>query len=96
MDLSDLLGKLGYLSGDHDRWRKEGSRKLRGEDIVRVARLLGVNLTRLSELLGENVKLRADVSFGNGPPSEDSTAETSSEEPPGDRSRKGAKRPPGG
>jgi curved DNA-binding protein CbpA len=96
VDLFDLLGKLGYLSGDRvGRRQKEGGWELRGEDIARVARLLGVDLSRISELLGEK-KLKIDVNFGDDRPGGASTAETSSEKPPGNSSRKGPKRAPGG
>jgi molecular chaperone DnaJ len=97
VDLSDLLDKLVYLSGDHAGRQKEGGRKLRGEDVARVARLLGVNLSRIPELLGENVKVRMDVSFGDGRPGRTSTVESpSNEEPPGNSSRGGAKGSPEG
>ena len=97
VDLSDLLDKLGYLSGDRAGRQKEGGRKLWGEYVARVARLLGVNLSRISELLGENVKVRMDVSFGDDRPGQTSTAERpSNEEPPGNSSRGGAKGSPEG
>ena len=97
VDLSDLLDKLVYLSGDRAGRQKEGGRKLRGEDVARVARLLGVNLSRIPELLGKNVKVRMDVSFGDGRPGRTSTAESpSNEEPPGNSSRGGANGSPEG
>jgi curved DNA-binding protein CbpA len=94
VDLSDLLIKLGYLSGDRTGKRqKEGSWELRVEDIARVAKLLGVNLSRISKLLDENAKVRMDVNFGDDRPGGASTTQTSSEEPPEDSSR-GDKKPP--
>jgi DnaJ-class molecular chaperone len=65
VDLSDLLGKLNDLSGRAGGRKKEGSFRLRGEDISTVAKLLGVDITRLSKHLGENIKTNAKVSFGN-------------------------------
>lgn len=55
VDLSDLLRK----SGGH----KEVNWQLRGQDIARVAKILGVDLTRISKLLGENLKTGTTVSF---------------------------------
>ena len=65
VDLSDLLGKLNDLSGRAGGRKKEGSFRLRDEDISTVAKLLGVDITRLSKHLGENIKTNAKVSFGN-------------------------------
>ena len=65
VDLSDLLGKLNDLSGRAGGRKKEGSFRLRGEDISTVAKLLGVDITSLSKHLGENIKTNAKVSFGN-------------------------------
>jgi hypothetical protein len=94
VDLSDLLGKLGYLSDDHALRRKQGSRKLRGEDIARVANHLSVTFSRLSELSAENVKVRADVRFGDDLPGR-ASAEDLERVTPGNSNRKGAKRPSG-
>ena len=65
VDLSDLLGKLAKLSSDRVGRREDGSRERQGEDIARIARHLGVDISRLSKLLGENIKVNAQVSFGN-------------------------------
>jgi DnaJ-class molecular chaperone len=65
VDLSDLLDKLNDLNGRAGGRKKEGSFRLRGEDISTVAKLLGVDITRLSKHLGENIKTNAKVSFGN-------------------------------
>ncbi len=43
-DLADLLGRLGDLSGGQRRIGKD----LRGEDVVRIAKLFGVDLTARS------------------------------------------------
>ena len=66
VDLSDLLGKLADLSSDRLGGRDEGSRKLQGEDIARIAKQLGVDISRLSKVLGENIKVNAKVSFEDG------------------------------
>ena len=67
VDLSDLLGKLADLSSDRLGGRDEGSRKLQGEDIARIAKQLGVDISRLSKVLGENIRVNAQVSFGDAP-----------------------------
>ena len=64
-DLSDLVRKLVDLSNNHAGGQREGSFRLQGEDVARVAERLGVNMTRLSKLLGENIKVNAKVSFDN-------------------------------
>ena len=69
VDLSDL-------ASDHPGRRKEGSSRLRDEevdrlvkllgvDVSRISRLLGNDITRLSKLLGENIKANARVNLGN-------------------------------
>ena len=63
VDLSDLLGKLAGLSSERFGERAEGSRKLQGEDIARIAKRLGVDISRLSKVLGENIRVNAKVSF---------------------------------
>lgn len=60
VDLSDLLRKSGG--------NKEVDWQLRGQDIARIAKILGVDLTRISKLLGENIKMSTNVSFGHGRP----------------------------
>jgi curved DNA-binding protein CbpA len=75
-DLSDLLRKLTDLSSDSSDGRKEGSFQLRGEEVARLAKLLGVDMTRTSELLGkdiarlsklvgENMKMNTRVDLGD-------------------------------
>jgi DnaJ-class molecular chaperone len=64
-DLSDLVRKLVDLSNNRAGGQREGSFRLQGEDVARVAERLGVNMTRLSKLLGENIKVNARVSFDN-------------------------------
>jgi hypothetical protein len=54
-DLSDLLGKLTDLSSERSSAHKEGSFGLRGEEIARLAKLLGLDMTRISELLGKDI-----------------------------------------
>ena len=76
VDLSDLLSKLADLASDHPSRRKEGSSRLRDEevdrlvkllgvDVSRISRLLGNDITRLSKLLGENIKANARVNLGD-------------------------------
>src|SRR5215212_5408054 len=65
VDLSNLLGKLADLSSDRAGGHEASSRKLKGEDVARIAKYLGVDISRLSKLLGENIKVNATVSFGN-------------------------------
>lgn len=67
VDLSDLLGKLADLSSERIGERDEGSRKLQGEDIARIAKRLGVDISRLSKVLGENIRVNAKVSFEDAP-----------------------------
>jgi DnaJ-class molecular chaperone len=67
VDLSDLLGKLAGLSSERIGERDEGSRKLQGEDIARIAKRLGVDISRLSKVLGENIRVNAKVSFEDAP-----------------------------
>jgi curved DNA-binding protein CbpA len=65
IDLSNLLGKLASLSSDQAGAREAGSGRLQGEDVARIAKHLSVDISRLSKLLGENIKVNAQVSFGN-------------------------------
>jgi hypothetical protein len=65
VDLSDLLGKFGGLSGG----RRELNRQLRvvdAEGIACISRILGVDLARLSKLAGEDVQMKANASFEEG------------------------------
>jgi curved DNA-binding protein CbpA len=75
-DLSDLLSKLADLSSDRSAAREAGSFQLKGEEVARLARVLGLDIsriselvgkdiTRLSKLLGENIKLKAEASIGH-------------------------------
>ena len=66
VDLADLLAKLGNHSGDRASGHKEFGGSLSGNDVARIARLLGVNLDRLSGLLGEALGVRAQVTFQRG------------------------------
>ena len=61
MDLSDLLSKLSDRSGGH----KEGSFRLRGEEIARLTRLFGMDISGLSRLLGEHIETNAATGLGN-------------------------------
>jgi len=76
VDLSDLLDKLADLSNDRSGTHEEGGFELRGEEVARLAKLLGVGVFRISGLLGrditglsrllsENIKVNARVSFGD-------------------------------
>ena len=76
VDLSELLRKLTDLSSERSGGREEGPFQLRGEEIGRLARLLGVDTSRISELLGkdmarlsklvgENIKMNARVNLGD-------------------------------
>ena len=64
VDLSNLLGKLANLSSRRVDGRKEDGFQLRGEDIARLAKHLGVDATSLSKFLREHIKVNAKVSFG--------------------------------
>lgn len=75
-DLSDLLSRLADLSSGRSAERKEGSFHLQGEEVARLAKVLGVDIsriselvgkdiTRLSKLLGENIKINAEASIGH-------------------------------
>jgi len=81
-NLSDLLNRLA----DHSRGHKDGSFQLGGEELARLANLLGVDITRISELLGkditglsellaEKIKMNARASFGDARPDEFSVTE---------------------
>ena len=72
VNLSDLLGKLADLSSEGSGTPGEGSRKLRGEDLARIARLLGINLDRISKL--SDAGIQVNVSFGDGASSSDGAA----------------------
>ena len=76
VDLSDLLRKLSDLSSERSGGHKEGGFQLRGEEIARLAKLLGMNTSRISELLGkdiarlsklvgENITMNARVNLGD-------------------------------
>lgn len=65
VDLSDLLQKLRDRLGDRTDGRGAASFQLRGEEIARVAKLLGLDIASLSERLGENVRINAKASFGD-------------------------------
>jgi curved DNA-binding protein CbpA len=55
VDLSDLLRKLTILSSERSGGHNEGSFQLRGEEVARLAKLLGVDTSRISELLGKDI-----------------------------------------
>jgi molecular chaperone DnaJ len=86
VDLAELLAKLGNRSGDRTSGHKEFGGGLRGNDLARIARLLGVNLDRLSGLLGEAAGVRVHVAYERG-------GSGTSGAPNADRSGKG---PPAG
>jgi curved DNA-binding protein CbpA len=76
VDLSDILRKLTDLSSERSgAAHNEGSFQLRGEEVARLAKVLGVDMSRISELLGkditrlsklvgENIKMNAKVNLG--------------------------------
>jgi curved DNA-binding protein CbpA len=96
VDLSDLLSKLTDLSSNRSGGSKEGSFQLRGEELARLAKVLGVDMSRISELLakdmtrlsklvGENIKMNARVNLGDARSGGSSTTDekVSSEKRPG-------------
>jgi hypothetical protein len=73
---SELLSKLTDLSSERSDAHKEGSFGLRGEEVARLAKFLGVDMSRISELLGkditrlsklvdENMKMNTRVNLGD-------------------------------
>jgi molecular chaperone DnaJ len=79
VNLADLLGNL---SGE----RTGG--QLRGNDVARIARLLGVDLDRLSKLLGEAATMRAHVTFGHGEPGTSGSPSWPGKRPPEGKHKK--------
>jgi len=67
-NLSDFFNKLGDLSYQRTSEHKEFSRELRGEDLARFAKLLGIPLDRVLRFVGEHAKVRGSVSFGGSRP----------------------------
>ena len=76
VDLSALLSKLADLSSDRSGGSKGGNFQLRGEEVARLAKVLGVDISRISELLGkdisrlsrligENIEMNARVNLGD-------------------------------
>jgi curved DNA-binding protein CbpA len=76
VDLSGLLSKLTNLSSDRSGGPKGGNVQLSGEEVVRLAKVLGVDMSRISDLLGkgisrlsklvgENIKMNARVNLGD-------------------------------
>ena len=99
VDLSELWSKLADLSSAHSDGRKEGDFQLRGEEVARVAKLLGVNTSRVSELLGndvarlvrllgENIETSARASFGDARSGESSSANEYAERKMNEMARK--------
>jgi DnaJ-class molecular chaperone len=64
-DLSDLLSKLADLSTERPAGCKEGIYQLQGEEVARLAKILGVDISRISKLLGENIKINAEATIGH-------------------------------
>ena len=88
VDLADLLAKLGKRSGDRRSGdsasgHREFNRDLRGNDLARIAKLLGVNLDRLSGLLGEAAGARVHVTFERGGSGTSGTSGTLNDNGPG-------------
>jgi curved DNA-binding protein CbpA len=67
-NLSDFFNKLGELSYQHAGEQREFSRELRGEDLARFAKLLGIPLDRVLRSVGEHARAQGSVSFGAGRP----------------------------
>ena len=99
VDLSELWSKLADLSSAHSDGRKEGDFQLRGEEVARVARLLGVDTSRVSELLGndvarlvrllgESIETSARASFGDARSGESSSANEYAERKMNEMARK--------
>ncbi len=99
-DLSDLLSKLSDLSSNRSGGSKEGNFQLRGEEVARLAKVLGVDMSRISELLGkditrlsklvgENIKVNARVNLGDARSGgfSDSGRTASGEKRPGESSK---------
>jgi curved DNA-binding protein CbpA len=97
VDLSNLLSKLTDLSSNRSGGSKGGNFQLRGEEVARLAKVLGVDMSRISELLGkdisrlsnlvgENVKMNARVNLRNARSGGSSTTEEkgSGEKRPGE------------
>jgi curved DNA-binding protein CbpA len=76
VDLADLLAKLGNQSGNRASGHKEFGGSLSGNDVARIAKVLGLNLDRLSGLVGEAVGVRARVTFERGGPGTSRTTNT--------------------
>ena len=100
VDLSDLLSKLSHLSSNRSGGSKEGNFQLRGEEVTRLAKVLGVDMSRISELLGkditrlsklvgENIKMNARVNLGDARSGgfSDSDRTASGEKRPGESSK---------
>ena len=62
VNLPDLLRKLADLSGDRAGRNAEPGLRLRGDDLARIAELLGVNVERISKLSDAGVQVK--LSFG--------------------------------
>ena len=60
VDISDLLGKPPSRSGKQGG----GGSQPRGEEIARLAKLLGLNISSLSKLLGKNIRMNVETSVG--------------------------------
>jgi len=54
-DLSDLLSKVSDLSSNRSGASTGGKLQLGGEELARLAKLLGVDISRVSELLGKDI-----------------------------------------
>ena len=80
VNLSDLLGKLADLSNSRTAGTGGAERRLRGKDIERIARLLGVDPDRLSKLSDAGV--RVNFSFGDGRRGADTAKGEPREKPP--------------
>jgi curved DNA-binding protein CbpA len=76
VDLADLLAKLGNHSGNRASGHQEFGGSLSGNDVARIAKVLGLNLDRLSGLLGEAAGVRAHVTFERGGPGTSGTTNT--------------------
>jgi hypothetical protein len=62
-DLSELLSKLTDHSSQRSNTHKVGSFQLRGEEVARLAKYLGVDMSRICELFRQHIEARARIAY---------------------------------